>query len=417
MAVSPISKRTVSDTHKITSDWQRAELISNDINGNKSLSDPAYDVLLSSIAKKDQKTISEPDDFVPESTWSLLDMNTISDLERIEHIATGTEATLHSTGPIGSYIANIVGLLSVPWKCYKEKRKPTKDEGIKLAICAAAITFISVAIAFPPLAAGFFIAAAVATLIKCVQNIRVKKSEFQLLLQRADSIYNKIKQLRIDVSELDQVVSPTKEQVQQLKKMNAELTRYTDQYVLHGHHVHNLKAELQYPFKSLRNQINISMSAVALIGVVLFVFFPPIGLGLIFGSAFISLATIGVSAIAKRLSNQRASPLTTSKTNGKDDETTIEPKTKDLETALTAIQQSVNDHSDCSSTAKELLALKSADRLKRPVTKSIKDVSNAAHQVKSSQIKQDCTSIDHKASPMIAEDSNEDEGEGEKNHR
>ena len=231
-------------------------------------------------------------------------MNTIGGLEGLEGVAKGTEAALDKIGPIGSFIANGVGLFSTPWRCYKEKRWPTRDEWIKLGLCALAITLIAVSMAIPAVAVGFFIAAAAIGLVKSVQNIRIKRSEVHHFEQLSHLKQAQIKQLVGEIHAFEQMLYPTEEQIKEFKVKNETLIKLTDQYVQLGHHIRGLKENLHHPFKSLLNQINVAMSGVALIGVVVTIFFPPAGLGLILGAGLGSLLTMVVSAASQWFANR-----------------------------------------------------------------------------------------------------------------
>ena len=303
------------------SDNDRFELIAGDISDNKPLNETAYKALLLEIEQRRKISASErhlktvedtATDVAEGAQLTLLDINTVGQIETIEHVAKSLEASLNILGPIGFFIANGVGLLTTPWRCYKEKRWPTRDEGIKLGLCVAAIALVAVAMTVPLVAVGAFIAVGAITLVKSIQNIRIKKIELHHALDKAREKHAAIKELNIKIGELQESTQPDKEEA--IKNLNKQLTQLTDDYVQYGHIIHGLKQELHDPFISSLNYVNVAMSAVALIAVIVVIFSPPIGLGLLLGAGLISLATVGISAASKWFTHRKERPSAASMT-------------------------------------------------------------------------------------------------------
>lgn len=303
------------------SDNDRFKLIAEDISNSNVLNETVYKALLLEIEERQKISTSEhhlkaaedtATDVAESAQLTLLDINTVGQIEAIDHVAKSLEASLNILGPIGFLIANGVGLLTTPWRCYKEKRLPTRDEWIKLGLCVAAIAFVAVAMTVPLLAVAAFIAVGAITLVKSIQNIRIKKIELHHALDKAREKHLAIEELSIKIGELQKNSQPDKEEA--IKHLNKELTKLTDDYVRYGHIIHELKQELHDPFLSSLNYVNVAMSAVALIAVIVAIFFPPVGLGLLLGAGLTSLATMGISAASKWFTNRKERPSAASMT-------------------------------------------------------------------------------------------------------
>lgn len=276
----------------------------------KRLKERDYDQLLLKIKRRHESehALEKTASTVGEAAeWGLRDISEVDKLEHIgqlENVAQGTESFLDKLGHIGHFISNGIGLLLTPWRCIQEKRSPNQDEWVKLGLCAATIIAVAVAMAFPPIGAGLFIAAALFGLIKSVQNIRMKREELHRLKQLALGGHGEITQLNEDIKQLRAVQTPTETQKAELLAKIKKLTDTFSQYVQDAHGAHQLRASIDHPTYTMFHTVNVAMSAVALIGVVLSVFFPPVGAGILIGAGVVSLSVLWVSAMAKWLENQ-----------------------------------------------------------------------------------------------------------------
>ncbi len=321
------------EQQQMMTDIERATLITSDINNEKHLSEQAYNMLLLDIKRRYENAELNHHEYAIEESasqaaegvaWTLDEINEFSVVEQLEHLdhvehaVKGSESFLDKLGPVGLLIANGIGLLVTPWRCYREKRWPTRDEWIKLGLCAATIIFVAVALAFPLIGAGFFIAAVAFGVIKSVQNIRIKQEELQRLKQRTQvgleeiqRLQDEIQQLNVDISKLEKEQDPTATQsvehsnkCKRLSVCKQRLTRVTDQYVQHGYGIHQLKEALEHPIHSLLHKIHVAMSAVALIGAIVFIFFPPVGALILIAAGVVSLTAILVFAVSKWFANR-----------------------------------------------------------------------------------------------------------------
>lgn len=336
-----ISEAVPSEHPKgVMTDKDRFQLIVGDISNSKPLNDIVYNALLSDIEQRQKISASEhhlnsAEKVGPEVAegvaWTLVNMNTIGSIENIEHVARGLESTLSKLGPIGFFIANGVGLLTTPWRCYKEKRWPTRHEWIKIGLCVMTIALIAVAVATPIIAAWLFIAAAVVGLVKSVQSIQAKKIELHHILDQARLNHAQITTLISEIDDLQKIAKRTDAQQTDYEAKTKELTKMTDQYVREGHSIHRLKEELYHPLKSSLSNVNVAMSAVALIGLVVTVFFPPAGLGLLLGAGLVSLVTLSISAVSKWFVNRNQHLPMTPVVNSPATQHTAEPDKTDRE--------------------------------------------------------------------------------------
>lgn len=299
MPIDPRSLERITDT-------ERATRITNDIKKIECLSEQEYQVLLLDIEKHKIKAVNPHEENIEETSegvaLSLVEMN--ATIKQMEHAAKAAESFMDKLGPVGFFIANGIELLATPWQCYKEKRWPTRDEWIKLSLCAGTIACIGISLAFPVIGAWFVIAATTAALVKGVQNIRMKKEELRRAGHLAFYTHNKIEALTDEIDALKNELNLSDEQKNTLSDKAKELTALTDQYVQEGHDIHGLREELHHPVKSQLHRVNVAMSAVALIGVVVSVFFPPLGVGLLIGAGLISLTTTVATPILKWFANR-----------------------------------------------------------------------------------------------------------------
>lgn len=291
-------------------DMERVNLITDALSHKEPLTQQAYKALLQEIHHRYQRNNADHyAEMIAETSPQISEGIEVSfaeaeQIDTLEHVARSSESFLNQLGPIGSFLANGIGVLVTPWQCVREKRWPTKDEGIKLGVSAAAIVLTAIAVAVPVTATAMFIAIAVGSIIKGAQTIKIKQEELHRLRQLATHGRQEIQRVHDDIDLLKKVTSPTQEQRHELTEKTKELTRLTDQFVQDGYAIHQLEEEHHHPFRAISHHINVAMSAVALVGIVLSIFMPPVGGALIIASGVISLASLAVSVIAKRWANR-----------------------------------------------------------------------------------------------------------------
>jgi hypothetical protein len=272
---------------KLLTDKERAALITDDINNKKHLSEHAYEVLLSDIERRKREDSLGLNDTIQEVVEECID--------HMELAVKGADSFLDKLGPIGFFISNGIGLMATPLRCFREKRWPREGEWIKLGLCVATIVFVAVSIAFPLIGGSFIIAATALGVVKSIQKIRIKNEELRHAMKQAHFGLKEITRLNEEI--IKNEILPEKQE--QVIADIAQLRTVTDQYVQYGYNIRRLREEIQHPVKSSLNHINVAMSAVVLIGLVVSIFFPPAGLGLLIGAGIVSLATFAVSAVSK----------------------------------------------------------------------------------------------------------------------
>ncbi|MCX7115657.1 MAG: hypothetical protein NTW08_07115 [Gammaproteobacteria bacterium] len=291
------------------SDIERAERMAADIDGTNPLSESERRAFLLDIienSKHNEKNISER---AENADLMLKNMSTIGQLEAVAHGANGLDSGLSALGFVGTILANGIGLFLVPWRCYQEHRPPTRDEIIKLGICTAALACMAVAIAAPPVAIGFAIAGAVISLARTVQILRIMKDELHRVEQLSQHGYSEIQRLTGEIKDLENLENPTSEDIKHHYEKMAELKEVTNQYVIDGCEIHQLKEELHDERQKISKLTQVAMSAVAVVGVALSFFFPPIGLGILLGAGIVSLLAVGVTAFLKKMDDRHTPPL------------------------------------------------------------------------------------------------------------
>lgn len=294
-------------------DIERAQLVMDALSHKQALSTNEYKEMLHEIHQRKQQQNSEHSsnqlvEVAHTATeaveTSFTELEQIGELDNVEHVAKGAESVLTHFGPVGSFLANGISVLLIPWKCFKEKRWPIRDEGIKLGISIAAIALIAMATVFPVTAAGMFIAVAVGSVVKGIQTIRMKNEELHRFRQLAAYGQREINDLNEEVTALQKITEPTAEQKTELAEKTKKLTEFTDELVHDAYAIHQLEKEHQNPLQAQQHYLSVAMSAVAVVGLVASIFFPPVGVGLVIASGIVSLGGLAVSRISKWWANR-----------------------------------------------------------------------------------------------------------------
>ena len=211
---------------------------------------------------------------------------------------TPIDKVLHTTGSVAYFFTNALTVLLIPLQCYRERRSPTRDEGIKLALCLIAITLGIVATAGVIgglVAVGFTIAAALITLAKNWQTIRIKQSKLDTITLRAKDRRQEIDTLLTEVKQLQTKEGLSDEEKQTLDIKILRLRTVVDHYIIDGHILHKLHEELNHPGKVIFER---SMGFLFFVGAVFLI--PPLtmfGIGIMLASSLLSITVAAVTGI------------------------------------------------------------------------------------------------------------------------
>ncbi len=195
---------------------------------------------------------------------------------------------LDKLGPVGSMIANSIELFFIPWKCYQDKRWPTKDEMIKIGICIAGIICMAFALAFPVAAAGLAVVAGVGIMVKNIINVKKEYNELDHLHEQAAKQLKEIERL---TNELRHGQSSLNDD--NYAKKVSTLRALEIEYIKTGQAIHQIRQKIDHPTKKL-TKFKTAMSSLCVIGLITAIFVPPIGIGLVIGASAVSLAVSGI---------------------------------------------------------------------------------------------------------------------------
>lgn len=248
-------------------------LISEDINDHAILSEPHYQELIAAI--RSRQSVDQ------HAQLKLLSLP--EEIENIDSLSHHFDLTgVEDVSFISSLWTNIARLFS-----YQQlNRKLTLNEKLLIGICVVAIllsiTSFIIALPFAAIAGlssiGIILGAvafakAVLSLTKIFQTYRVNKSELERTYPDAAKIKVDIELLReqIDI----ETNTATNKNSSNLIALLHNLRLKTDEYILIGHRINQLKHKVSKPSQQIHRGIQISASITALIGAVL-LFFPPL---------------------------------------------------------------------------------------------------------------------------------------------
>jgi len=193
----------------------------------------------------------------------------------------------------------------IPWQCFRDRRLPTREEAIKLSLCIIAASLIVIANALgvgAVVSIGFAISAAVISLGNAWLTNRIKENKLIRLQENALMIKHKMDELTSTINDIQNKKTPLDaEEKKRLVETIKLLRASTDDYILSGYKIHQLRDELKNSDKIRLKNFNLGAGGVFVVGAILLI--PPMtpfGAGLMILTSIASLSVMLVSKIKQR---------------------------------------------------------------------------------------------------------------------
>lgn len=225
----------------------------------------------------------------------------------ISGLAGATAKAFSYLGPVGFIIGMGIDVIKIPWKCYKERRAPTLEEGTKLAISLGSIALSVAAIVVPPLMGFLLIGAAVGAVALNVIGYNANKRE---LVKLNNSAYQLETNIRKEVQQLESLEKKiqsrqlagedSKDLSELMISSKNKITAFKTQYMQEKQQVHELKKKINHPVLSFFNTVKSAMSAVSLVGLIIAPFIPVVGLVVLAVAGCVSVAAFGGAEIVNK---------------------------------------------------------------------------------------------------------------------
>lgn len=218
------------------------------------------------------------------------------------------DESLKSVSPVTSFLANAISIAMIPWQCYRENRKPNREEAIKLGFCAVAVVLIVVAHA---VGVGFVgsvalaITAATISLAGVWLNNRIKIKKMNRLKESALTLKQEIKELILKTNELQDKRALTKDENQLLDESIQQLRKTTDKYIIYGYAINNIRNELASSDVTKLRQFNAVTGGAFLVGTIALISSAIVGSWIMIGASIASFSAMLVFKIKQKIVNKK----------------------------------------------------------------------------------------------------------------
>lgn len=273
-------------------------LIKADMDQKNELEDERYRALwLDAVMRRRQKK-----EGLEESSVDVSELMATQDTLFNELFSVTETISSDSVTPFVSFIQSALSMVLIPWKCYKEKRSPTPEEGLRLRILGVSIALGILAMTpfiGPAVAAAIVIALAALTVVQSLLGPRMAFKDLDRRLKK-----QKINEVRIEalfglINQL-QAKNPLSTQDENLLlQKRKELRECLDQYIEDGAAIRVARKKLASLQENASAAVSSASGLTFFIGTV-FLFIPPltpIGLGMMLASTAISIVTTAVKGI------------------------------------------------------------------------------------------------------------------------
>jgi hypothetical protein len=279
-----------------------ASLIENDMNEKAFLSHAKYREHLFAVKNRRSKTENSGANETTTASYDPPDLTEIPEVlevipalhdkaREIGRVIGAVDDSLKAAPPIASFIFHAISIVMIPWQCFRERRRPTKEEAGKLSLCVVAASLIIIANAFGVgaiVTIGFAITAAVISLGNGWLTNRIQEKKLNQLQEDALKIKSKMDELTSAINDIETIKTPLNETEKNKLSETIKLLRAsTDNYILKGYQIHQLRNDLTNADKIKLKTFNKIAGGAFLVGAILLI--PPMTM---FGAGIMILTSI-----------------------------------------------------------------------------------------------------------------------------